>query len=269
LRHVPRQPLSHYVKCLWYSARYSAPHSLEKLLPTGAVDLIIRLNDAPIRIFDDRFRCQFECDHAVVHGAHSRPFIIETKQQSSVVGIHFRPGGAAAFFAQPFGELTNRAVAAEDIWGRQINELREHLLEAPSPPAMFELLEAALLRRLILPDDRMRGILWARDQFVATPTVARVQEVRNRTGYSPKQFIRHFEKYVGLTPKLFCRVLRFQAVLDQLAVGRNVSWAKVALDCGYFDQPHFIHDFREFAGICPSEYEPVESDRRNHIAVRG
>jgi AraC-like DNA-binding protein len=260
--------LSRHVDCLWYAARYSAAHSLEKLLPTGAVDLVIRLDDAPIRIFDDRCRCQIECGHAVLHGAHSKPCILETKQQSSVVGIHFRPAGAAAFLPQPFGELTNRAVAAEDVWGREIHALRERLLEAASPAAMFRLLEATLLQRLAPPADRLRTILWARDQFVANPTVACVQAVRSYTGYSPKQFSRHFENYVGLTPKLFCRVLRFQAVLEQIAARRHVSWATVALDCGYFDQPHLIRDFREFSGISPSEYEPVEPDRRNHIAVR-
>jgi AraC-like DNA-binding protein len=268
LRHVPRPPLSRYVDCLWYSARYTAPHSFEKLLPTGSVDLVIRLDDAPIRIFDDQVRRQFECNHAVVHGAHSGPCVIATQQQSSVLGVHFRPGGAAAFFRQPFGELANRSVAAEDVWGRQIHELRERLLEAALPRAMFELLEDALMRRLVPPPDQLRSILWARDQFVANPTVGSVQAVRDHSGYSPKQFIRHFENYVGLTPKLFCRVLRFQAVLEELAVRRAVHWANIALDCGYFDQSHLIRDFRQFSGICPSEYEPADPDRRNHVAVR-
>ncbi len=268
LRRTPRPPLSRYVECLWYAASYSVPHTLEKVLPTGAADLVIRLDDDPIRVFDDQGQCRFEFDNAVIHGAQSRPLVIETKAQSSVIGIHFCPAGAAAFLSVRFGELTNIVVAAEDVWGRQLNELREQLLEAGSPPAMFDVLEAALLmRRLTDPSHSLQTILHALDEFVRSPTDARVRDVGDATGYSPKRFIRLFENHVGLTPKVFCRVLRFQAVLEQVVARRAVHWAKVALDCGYYDQSHLIRDFREFSGICPSQYRPVEPDRRNHIAL--
>jgi AraC-like DNA-binding protein len=240
---------------------------LEKLLPTGSVDLVIRLNEERIRIFDETRRRRFEFDHAVIHGAHSKPCVIETKQQSSVIGVHFRPGGAAAFFEEPFGELANRAVAAEDLWGPQLRELREQLLEARSPAAMFELVEAALSRRLNHPIRERLVIGRAVDQFIASPSAVGVRQIREATGFSPKRFIRLFENYVGLTPKVFCRVRRFQTVLDQIVAQRAVDWARVALDCGYFDQSHLIRDFREFSGICPSQYRPVEPDRQNHIAV--
>ncbi len=267
LRRVPSPPLSRYVECLWYAARYASSHALEKLLPTGSVDLVIRLNEERIRIFDDTCQRRFEFDHAVIHGAHSKPCVIETKQQSAVIGVHFRPGGAAAFFAEPLGELTNLAVAAEDLWGPQLRGLREQLLEARSPAAMFDLLETAMLRRLNHPILERQVIGRAVDQFIASPSAVRVRKIREATGYSPKRFIRLFENYVGLTPKVFCRVRRFQAVLEQIVAQRAVDWAHVALDCGYFDQSHLIRDFREFSGICPSQYQPVEPDRKNHIAV--
>jgi AraC-like DNA-binding protein len=240
---------------------------LEKLLPTGSVDLVIRLNEERICIFDDTCQRRFEFDHAVIHGAHSKPCVIETKQQSAVIGVHFRPGGAAALFSVPLGELTNLAVAAEDLWGRQLLGLREQLLEARSPAAMFKLLEAALIRRLSSPTSEMYTIGRALDQFMDSPTVVRVRQIREATGYTPKRFIRLFENYVGLTPKVFCRVRRFQAVLEQISAQRNVNWTHVALDCGYFDQSHLIRDFREFSGVCPSQYRPVELDRINHVAV--
>jgi AraC-like DNA-binding protein len=97
--------------------------------------------------------------------------------------------------------------------------------------------------------------------------LTRVRQVCDASGYRPKRFIQLFENYVGLTPKVLCRVLRFQAVLDRIAARQTINWPKVALDCGYFDQSHLIRDFREFSGICPSDYRPVEPDRRNHVAV--
>jgi AraC-like DNA-binding protein len=240
---------------------------VEKLLPTGSVDLVIRLNEERIRIFDEKCQRRFEFEYAAFHGAHSKPCVLEAQQQSAVIGIHFRPGGASAFFSLPLGELTNITVSAEDIWGRQLRELRERLLEARSPTTMFNLLEGALIRRLSPPVGEMQAIGHALDQFMASPTDVRVRQIRDATGYSPKRFIRLFENYVGLTPKIFCRVRRFQAVLEQIIAHRTVNWANVALDCGYFDQSHLIRDFRDFSGICPSQYRPLDPDRRNHIAV--
>ena len=145
--------------------------------------------------------------------------------------------------------------------------LRQQLLEAGSPQAMFDLLEDALARRLTDPSERLQIILRAVDQFVASPTLAKVRQVGDATGYSPKRFIKLFEDYVGLTPKVFCRVLRFQAVLDRITAQKAVDWAKVAVDCGYFDQSHLIRDFREFSGISPSQYRPIAPQSRNHIAL--
>jgi AraC-like DNA-binding protein len=76
-----------------------------------------------------------------------------------------------------------------------------------------------------------------------------------------------FHSQVGLTPKLFGRVQRFQWLLDRINRGANVDWARVALDAGYFDQSHMIRDFRAFTGVSPVRYQPVEPDRKNHMTL--
>jgi AraC-like DNA-binding protein len=78
--------------------------------------------------------------------------------------------------------------------------------------------------------------------------------VLRETGLSERRFIEVFHEQVGLTPKAFCRVRRFQRVLKSVHGAREVDWAQVALDCGYYDQPHFIHDFRGFSGLTPAQY---------------
>jgi methylphosphotriester-DNA--protein-cysteine methyltransferase len=95
---------------------------------------------------------------------------------------------------------------------------------------------------------------YAVDNFLAQPATARIAHVADKTGFSTRRFIELFKKHVGMTPKLFCRVRRFQNVLRQIASGKSVNWTGVALDGGYFDQAHFIHDFRAFSGINPSKY---------------
>ena len=84
---------------------------------------------------------------------------------------------------------------------------------------------------------------------------------------SQRRFIQLFSNEVGLTPKLFCRVNRFQRVVRSLASIEEVDWAEVALDCGYYDQAHFIHDFQDFAGITPSAYLEHCTEHLNHVPL--
>lgn len=76
-----------------------------------------------------------------------------------------------------------------------------------------------------------------------------------------------FARGVGMTPKLFCRVWRFQRVLRAVHHRDAVDWTEVALACGYFDQPHLIHDFREFSGLSPTEYLAARTEHLNHVPM--
>jgi AraC-like DNA-binding protein len=266
LRRTPRAPLNHCIERLWLASGRGRVRRFEKVLPAGTAQLVIRLHQDPIQLFDDDGQLQGKQQLGVMRGATSRPAIVETQPKSSVVGIHFRPAGPSLFFRDPLNWLTNLRASPEDVWGPGLRSLRDQLLEQTSPDAIFDAVEVALLRRMICPSPQFKAVLMAADQFAADPRTARVKETVQRTGYSPKQFIKLFEQHVGLTPKLFCRLLRFQSALDQINGQAAIDWAKTAADRGYYDQSHLIRDFREFAGMTPSEYRPVARDRKNHVA---
>ena len=264
----PTPPLNEYVACLWYAAGNALSHHRERVLPTGTLDIVFQLGDEPIQVFGhEHDAIGKRLGRAVVAGAQSRYFVLPTSQQSQVAGIHFRPGGAARFLAAPLSEITDQHVDLEDIWGREAIELRQRLLEAASPTALSALLEQALLRRIRDPEASYPAAIRSAELFAANPSLARIRQVSDSTGCSPKRFIRMFHDAIGLTPKLYCRVKRFQALLDEIALGGRIEWAKVALDCGYYDQSHMIRDFRAFAGITPQAYRPVEAGRKNHVAI--
>ena len=86
-------------------------------------------------------------------------------------------------------------------------------------------------------------------------------------GLSPRRFIEVFSQQVGLTPKRFCRVQRFQHVLRSIYTRDSVDWADLALTCGYFDQAHFIHDFRAFSGLSPTAYADQRGRHPNHVPL--
>jgi AraC-like DNA-binding protein len=94
-----------------------------------------------------------------------------------------------------------------------------------------------------------------------------VSGILGQTGYSAKRFTQKFRCTVGLTPKVFARVRRFQSALRTIAMDNAPDWTGIALGCGYFDQAHFIHDFRAFSGMSPSTYVAKKTPHLNHVPV--
>jgi AraC-like DNA-binding protein len=108
------------------------------------------------------------------------------------------------------------------------------------------------------------GILY--DEFSRSPT-STVSEVTDKIGFSTRHFNQIFRNRVGLTPKLFCRIRRLQQVLDLVSGKDRVDWADIAIACGYFDQAHFIHDFRMFANCTPTEYLAQRGFHPCHVVL--
>jgi AraC-like DNA-binding protein len=266
--HVPAPPLSEFVGLLWLYEGYHQPHQKERLLPDGSMELVINLNQDLTREYDPRDTGRFRTLRgSVVVGAHSEFFVIDTAEQHSVAGVHFKPGGAFPFLGLPAGQLHNTLVSLEDLWGRRADQLRERLLEAGTPQAKLRVLEQALLAQAARRLERHPAVAFALREFHGLPHTRTIAEVTGQIGLSAKRFIQVFSGEVGLTPKLFCRVRRFQRVLRRIGTGRPVEWAAVAVDCGYFDQAHFIRDFHAFSGINPSAYLAGRTEHLNHVPL--
>lgn len=255
LQHVPRPPLSDFVELLWLYDGVAVAHARERLLPTGTVELVVNLRE------DQRdFRAP------VVAGPHSQHALLDTAHTLSVVGAHFKPGGAFPFLGVPAGELHNLDVSLDALWGAAAEELRERILAAPTPRAKLQVLERALLARA-RSFERHPAVAFALREFDAVPQARTVTDVTRAVGLSQRRFIERFRHEVGLTPKLFCRVRRFQEVVRQVHRAREVDWADLALACGYFDQAHFINDFRAFSGLSPTTYLAWQGDHQNHVPL--
>lgn len=266
-RRAPARPLAPFVELLWCYESGPTPHARERLLPTGTVELVVNLAEDETRVYEgeEGERC-LRLAGASVAGPHGRAFIIDTAEQQCVAGVHFRPGGAFPFLGLPADELRDQHVSLEDLWGRAgAAELRERLLAAPTPERRLDLLEAALLARL--GSSRHPAVGHALRAFHRVPLQATVAEVTAQVGLSPRRFIQVFSEEVGLTPKLYCRVRRFQEVLGRIRAGARLDWAGLALDCGYFDQAHFGHDFRAFAGMSPTAYQALRTENTNHVPL--
>ena len=224
-------------------------------MPTGEPCIIFNLRDEPIRVYDWKNPDQFETfGESVLSGTRSEPFVIDTLQQERVFGVQFRAGGSFPFFRIPSAEAENRDLPLECVWRGAANAMRERLLEAKSIPAMFTVAEAALMQQLARPLELHPAVAFAARRFSTNPHTATVASVLNAIGLSHRRFSQLFHEQTGLGPKAFCRVRRFQRVLRYIHAARDTEWTQIALDCGYFDQAHFIHDFQGFSGFTPSAY---------------
>ena len=257
-QYVPAEPLAAYVEHFWFYQDLFPSHRREHVLPDGTFELIINLRDETRHTFDVASGRETSFRESWFSGAQSRYIVIDALPGSSMIGVHFKPGGAAAVLGLPADELRDRVVELDAIWGAAAEELRDQLLSARGPAAKFAVLDRALCARLTTVrcgSMQQRRVFWARDRFMAGADTLRVGDIAAELGVSHKHFIEEFRRYVGLTPKVFCRIRRFQDVLSRVTRDTSVNWAGVACACGYFDQAHFVHDFRAFSGLTPTRYE--------------
>ena len=265
LDRVPSPPLDRFVSSIWFCQSLPRSFALERVLPNGNAQLIVNLKEDRTRSYDVESGAVSTTCGTVLSGVSTRYGIIDTGEQECVAGVCFRPGGLAPFFRMPAYELCDSGAPLEFLWGRRrVSRLREQLLAAPSPTQKLAALERTLADAWA-PAPFDATVRFAVDQFAARPQAANIAAVADRTGLSSRRLVERFKAAVGVAPKRYCRILRFQQALTSAERGRQVDWTRIALDCGYFDQAHFIHDFRSFAGITPTGYDAGRTQFRNHV----
>lgn len=268
----PPQPrLRPFVKLLWATDGALPPActegAREHVLPTGDMHLVFRLESAPLRLFDGPgdFHGRM-VGRAVVGGARSAYYIRDISTPSSSVGAWLRPGAARLLFGVDAGELAQRHTRLDDLWGRGAEIACERLVEVAGPERKLLVLESLLCQRL----PRLRGlhpaVAYAIERFGLCDSV---DAVVGRTGYSHRHFVSVFRDAVGLTPKTYARVVRFQNTLRSANGDRRASWADIALAGGYSDQAHFNRDFRVFTGMTPTLYREIAPASVNHVPLPG
>jgi AraC-like DNA-binding protein len=254
----PTPPLAKFVEYVWASQGAPA-HARERIVPTGTLELLVSLVDGEARIYDAGGRERW-FSGAAVSGAYRRPFMFDTRADASTVGVHFRPGYAGVVLGVPPGELMDRHVDLEALWGRRARDLRERLCAATTTEQRFAILDAELASRL---DDRRvhPAVTYALD-VLARPQ-ARVGDIAKAARLSQRRLIELFTAAVGLTPKRFGRVRRFQRA-TALARSAALDWTRVAHECGYYDQAHLIRECRELADVTPSDLMRASTHVKEH-----
>ena len=249
---VPRPPLDGLIDDLYY-LEGAPPYPRLTLPPSPAAWLIVNLG-APFRIRAGTDIEAAEYADGVVVTTPTRALEFGYPPGTRSVGVHFKPWGPAPFLPMPAGELCDRPVTLEDVWGRPtVAALRDRLATAAGPHEMLTLLEDQLMR--LVCETAGLGLVRHTSSVIAAATGAvAIGELSVAAGVSSTHLAQRFKEVIGVTPKRLARTYRFTATVLTLDPAGHVDWAELAARAGYYDQAHFGHDFRAFTGLTPTRY---------------
>jgi AraC-like DNA-binding protein len=222
-------------------------------VPARAASMFEFFFGEPIRIRYPGSSVEQKSPQSVVVGMLKRPhgeLRLQGPFRSFI--IMFQPTGLSALFRLDAGELTNRDLDLRSVFGNELSELEDRLAECDSFASRAAVANVFLARRI--QARRETGYLsFATDSILASHGRVRIANLTAYAGISKRHFERTFRTQFGMQPKLYARIVRFQAALDRKARSFTRTWTDVAQDFGYHDQMHMIHDFQEFTGTTPTE----------------
>lgn len=250
---IPPDPrLAGIVSCYWTLDGDGTPEaSPAPILPDGHMELVFHYGD-PFRrqIAEGRHEVQ---SRALLAGQMTRPVHLIPSDRAGVIGARFRPGGLYAVVHHPQHLFTDAIVPLEDVARDLVSEIAPRIEDAVDNAARVAVLERALLRRTC--DVRDRGpVPSAVTTILASGGTVSIERVAASCGVSSRHLERAFRDQVGLSPKMLARVIRFQNVFQAVETGRLTTGVMLALSCGYYDQAHFVRDFKAFAGDTPASF---------------
>jgi len=223
-------------------------------VPTGHIFIIFELDGIPRKTFDNTTLEPRETfKEGWISGMHTNCLSISAHEDSEMFVIQFKPEGAYPFLHIPIHELNEQILPFEKVLGSGALTLREQILTADEPQDKFKIAEDWLNRRFDREKKPPGELLKVLARLQSEP-VANLANIIQKYPYTHKHLIDQFKKYIGLTPKVYQRILRFNEILQRIQEKEIIKWAEIAYQCGYSDQSHFIKEFNRHSGFNPQEF---------------
>jgi AraC-like DNA-binding protein len=252
----PPPDLAGVVESFWISrGRVAFLH--EKILPQNNVELMFNL-ELPFAV-PNREPAHRLFRRAWVAGMQ-REWLTVTPQYdpslpSYLLSLRMPPLGAYRLLGLPMASISHDVIELDEVLGTAVDGVQERLGEARGAGEQFAILSDFARSRLARSRIRLRAdARMAVDLLERSAGTDRIEGICRSLTVSRKHLRSLFDSHVGLSPKTYARMFRFRRVVDLVQSGRRLDWTRVALSCGYYDQAHFNHEFREFSGMSPGEY---------------
>lgn len=248
-------PLQPFVACIWNiqaeAKSFTAP---ERLVPDGNIELLLNCGESVSLTWPGDKKEHHAYQGSYVVGQRSLPCFTTATGRVNLIGVSFRPGGFSPFLDRPVSDVTDATVPLSLLPSGPFSCLEESVLECPGIEQKVSRLQHLLVRRLSARSGRTEKagrflpLLYTLHRYGSVAQFLKEHTIHERT------LQRMFDEYVGLSPKYLQRVLRFKAAVTALHTARPKNLTALAYDAGYFDQAHFINEFKALAGVAPGQY---------------
>ncbi|MBY0435795.1 MAG: helix-turn-helix domain-containing protein [Cyclobacteriaceae bacterium] len=249
----PSPDLNTLIKCYWTleSPKEESPQR-QTIVPDGCIEMIFHYGDLYKQyIADGNDIVQPRC---FVFGQLTKPLEIEPTGETGIFSVRFYPEGFLPFATIPIKEMENKAVSLEKLFGTDGLKIEQSVLNATSTSERINLIETFLLNRLASVEAIDKIIKSTIETILTANGQLSVQELSKLNNINRRQLERKFSTTIGLSPKQLSKTVRLQATLKMLISKNFTSLTGLAYKGDYYDQAHFIRDFKEFTGLTPKEF---------------
>ncbi|MDB5085200.1 MAG: AraC family transcriptional regulator [Bacilli bacterium] len=238
-RHVPSEEIGFFVKHFWivsWDLSGQQPY-LQDVVPNPCVNLVIEKNRTGI------------------YGiAKNNKFSYLLQGKGRVFGVKFKPGGFYPFVKCPVSSLTNQPMSVRDVFDVEDNTIEHAILSQEDEEMMVRIAESFIQPKLPARDETILLINEIIDQIRDNREIMKVDDICQLFDFNKRKLQRMFDLHVGATPKWVIMLYRLQNAAEIMDNGQHFDWVKLSTDLGYFDQSHFIKDFKAIIGKTPEEY---------------
>lgn len=249
----PNPELSALVKCYWtLESKREENHERQTIVPDGCMEMIFH--------YGDLYRQYTKNGNSIVQpkcfviGQLTKPLEIAPTGETGIFAVRFHPNGFLPFAPIPIKALANTAISLGELFGTDGKQLEQKILTANSTSERITSVEAFLLGRLTQMETIDRLVKSTVEIILTANGQLSVEEISKQININRRQLERRFSSAIGLSPKQLSKIIRLQATLKMLLSNDFTNLTALAYQADYYDQAHFIKNFKEFTGFTPKEF---------------
>jgi AraC-like DNA-binding protein len=250
----PSKTLAPYIKRYWAIENVldKSEICVQRIIPTGLPELLLYFTPRPKILTENKELS----DNFALFGHQNGFYDMELTGELSVFSIVFQPQGLMQFFNFPLSEICNRNVSLKDINRQSGRDLEEQMSEVSTFQQKVNIVETYLfdLLKNNFDDFKFRRINHIAGLIKQTHGNINVNQMASEVCLCRKQFERIFAEHIGISPKQYLKIIRFQSAIFQKQKNNNLNMTELSYESGYFDQSHFINDFKSLSGLTPKQY---------------
>ncbi len=251
---LPSRPLERFISHFYYIEEKLSDVSLSKTkLPTESIELIIHLNNPHFKITNGKTQTTIR-KKTLLQGLMKNPVEIQSFEDVSFIGVKFKPNGFYHFLGQDISQFNNQPIDCHDIWGDQIDDWEAEIERTSGLREKVNLIERYLLTKL-KPDLDTDQTAYCTQLIQQNNGNIKVNELSLQTNISIRQLERKFKEQIGLSPFQFIKSVKVKSIIDTIQNKNYESLTELTFDYNYFDQSHFIKEFKSHTGKSPKKLQ--------------